>query len=323
MCGQWGEGGVTRRLSAGSIQEELSLDTLRSTVDGMLAFSPSVTLFGGEPLLYKDCIGLIRHIKSRGMHCLVITNGFLVKDYAEELVASRLDELNVSLDGSGQTHDRIRGMPGLFDKIMSGLEALKKIKMADGRKRPFVNIQCTINRDNYRTLEEMIDVARRAGADSLTFHNLIFTNKEVLGRQQKFDDILQCSSDDWKGFDFEPGIDPMALREIMTRILSRKYSFHVDFYPNFPPAALASYYRDPCFIPSGYSPRCLSPWIAAYVFPDGEVRPCLNCTYSYGNIKDAPMAEIWNSPEALKYRRILRENKTFPVCARCTELYRY
>ncbi len=29
----------------------------------------------------------------------------------------------------------------------------------------------------------------------------------------------------------------------------------------------------------------ISPWLVAYVFPDGEVRPCLNCNYSYGNIE--------------------------------------
>lgn len=315
MCGQWGEGGVTRKQSKEFIKEELPIDVLRSTIDDISSFSPSVTLFGGEPLLYKDCIELIGHIKSRKMHCLVITNGFLVKDFAKELVASGLDELNLSLDGPKAMHDQIREMPGLFEKIMAGLEMVRDIKKAGNKKRPLVNIQCTITKHNYRNLEDMTTVAQMAGADSLTFHNLIFTNKEVLEKQKKFDDMLGCSSADWKGFNFETDIDPKILYKKMEQILSNKYNFNVDFYPNFSRKELESYYNNPSFIPSEYPARCLSPWIVAYVFPDGEVRPCLNCTYSYGNIKDGPFPEIWNSPGAVKYRQILRENKIFPACA--------
>jgi hypothetical protein len=34
-------------------------------------------------------------------------------------------------------------------------------------------------------------------------------------------------------------------------------------------------------------------------------------------------SEIWNNEKAVNFRKILKENKTFPLCARCTELYRY
>ncbi|MBU0881007.1 MAG: radical SAM protein [Candidatus Omnitrophica bacterium] len=323
MCGQWGEGGVTKKRSLEFIKEELSFDVLRSAVDGMSSYSPAVTLFGGEPLLYKDCIALIRHIKSKRMHCLIITNGFLIEEYARRLIDSGLDELNVSLDGSRDLHDRIRGVPGLFEKILSGLETVRDLKRSAGKRNPLVNIQCTITKSNYHRLEEMTAVASRAEANSLTFHNLIFTNKEILEKQKKFDDILGASSDDWRGFEFDPGIDPQVLREKMDRILSGRYDFSVDFYPYLSRTSLENYYNDTDYAPSKHNTRCLSPWIAAYVFPNGEVRPCLNSTYSYGNIKDAPLCRIWNSQKALRHRQLLRENKIFPACARCTELYRY
>ncbi len=323
MCGQWGEGGVTKKASAEFIKEELSFDVLRSALDGMSSYSPAVTLFGGEPLLYKDCIALIRYIKSKRMHCLIITNGFLVEEYARDLVESGLDELNVSLDGSRDLHDQIRGAQGLFEKILSGLETVRDLKRASGKRSPLVNIQCTITKSNYRRLEEMTAVASRADASSLTFHNLIFTNKEVLERQKRIDAILDASSDDWKGFEFDPGIDPKILREKMDKILSNRYDFSVDFYPDLSRSALESYYNDTRYAPSKHGARCLSPWIAAYVFPDGEVRPCLNSAYSYGNIKDSPLVRIWTSQKAIRHRQLLKENKIFPVCARCTELYRY
>lgn len=323
MCGQWGEGGVTKKKSSQTVHSELPPEAARSLVDELAGSRPGITLFGGEPLLYDGFIDLVRYIKSKKMHCLVITNGYLLDTMAGDIVESSLDELNVSLDGPGELHDSIRGMPGLFNKIMGGLKEVNRIKGAKNRKKPLINLQCTITRYNYERLDEMIAVAQDAGADSLTFHNLIFTDKGVLDKQKKYDDILHCSSADWEGFVFEPGIDPKLLYEKMGRILAGRYDFSVDFYPNFSRNALEGYYRDPCFMPAEYPARCLSPWIVAYVFPDGTVRPCLNCTYSFGNIKEGAFRAVWNSEKAAAFRRTLRENRIFPACSRCTELYRY
>jgi radical SAM protein with 4Fe4S-binding SPASM domain len=169
----------------------------------------------------------------------------------------------------------------------------------------------------------MIAVAEEAGADSLTFHNLIFTSRKLLEEQRPYDAELGSSSKDWEGFDFEPGVDPQALYAKMSGILAGRHSFNVDLYPNFSRSGLIRYYRDPCFAPTEYSASCMSPWIAAYVFPDGEVRPCLNSTYSFGNIKEKPFGRIWNSDRAVRFRRTLKKNGIFPLCRRCTELYRY
>ena len=323
MCGQWGEGGITKKKPGQFIKEELSSKELEAFVDDAAGFKPNITLFGGEPLLYSGLLEIIRYIKKKGMHCLVITNGFLLEEMAEGLVASSLDELNVSLDGGAKLHDEIRGMPGLFDKIMAGLKKVYQVKEKAHKNRPLVNLQCTITKYNYEHLEEMIDAAKEASADSLTFHNLIFTNQAILDKQKEFDGELNCSSEDWQGFNFEPGIDPVLLYAKMRKILSGKYGFSVDFYPNFSQKELVDYYKDPSFSPREYPARCLSPWIAAYVFPDGELKPCLNCGYSFGNIKDGKFAGIWNGEKAVRYRRALKKARMFPACVRCTELYRY
>lgn len=322
MCGQWGRKGVTKKHDAQYISSEIPADKMKLIINDIAFFRPNITLFGGEPLLYPACAVLIKHIKSKNMHCLMITNGSLLEDCAKDIVESGLDELNVSLDGKAELHDSIRGLPGLFDSIMRGLKKVRSLK-TEARKKPLVNLQCTITRDNYKHLEGMLEVADEAGADSLTFHNLIFLNRRILERQKEFDCVLECESHDWEGFNFEPGIDPEELYEIMRRILSAKKRFIVDFYPNFSRSALIEYYRNPEFADSRYSGRCVSPWIAAYIFPDGEVRPCLNSSYSYGNALNAKFTEIWNNERAIKFRRFLKEKRSFAVCARCTEMYRY
>jgi len=323
MCGQWGEGGVTKKQSAQYISQELSKEDLFSVIDDIGNFKPNITLFGGEPLIYPHTIELIRYIKQKGMHCLMITNGSLLERNANNIVTAGLDELNVSLDGNGLLHDRIRGMPGLFDKIIRGLEEINRYKGISRKRRPLINLQCTINKENYQYLEQMLDVARRVLANSLTFHNLIFLNRRIIEKQKPFDVLLECNSSNWEGFVFDPEIDPKALYEKISEILSTRYSFKVDFYPNFSSEGLLDYYNNPDYQPLEYLGRCVSPWIAAYVFPDGEVRPCLNSNFSFGNIRKDKFPAIWNSQSAIKFRQLLKDKKSFPACARCTELYRY
>ena len=268
-------------------------------------------------MLHEGCVDLIKYIKGRGMHCLMITNGLLIEDRAKDIVESGLDELNVSLDGDAGIHDVIRGSPGAFNKIMAGLQKIKSIKAQTKALKPLVNLQCTITKYNYKNLESMLRVASDAGANSLTFHNLIFLDRETLERQKECDKALGCSSTDWEGFAFEPEIDPEMLYVKMEKILSKKYPFAVDLYPNFSRRELIGYYtRSP-------SKACLSPWIAAYIFPDGEVKPCLNFSYSFGNALKERFTELWNNGKALKFRSFLKEKKAFPACCRCTELFRY
>jgi len=323
MCGQWGREGVTKKQGAQYISRELSLQELKAIIDDVAFFRPNITLFGGEPLLYQGCIEIIKYVKQKGIHCLIITNGYLLEESAQDIVDSGLDELNVSLDGAADLHDRIRGMPGLFNKITWGLERINYFKTQRGKKKPLINLQCTITQYNYKHLEQLTEVAESLNADSLTYHNLIFINREILQQQKEYDSLLGCASTEWEGFIFDSGIDPQVLYEKIKEITSRKYRFNVDFYPNFSHSELLGYYENPRFMPSGYAGRCLSPWLVVYIFPDAQVRPCLNNSYSYGSLQKDKFTEVWNNQQAVRLRRLVKEEGTFPICARCTEMYRY
>ena len=322
MCGQWGDNGAAKSQESELLKARLSLEEIRKIVDEISAFRPNITLFGGEPLLHPDILKIISYIKGKGLHCLMITNGTLLPELAAGLVEAGLDELNVSVDGPGQLHDQIRGLPGAFDKISRGIGLINAAKGPRHQDKPLVNIQCTINRHNYQRLDELIEAARQFKANAVTFHNLIFLNQEAIAKQKRIDGLLNCSSQDWEGFIFEPGIDSKKLYQKLKAILSREYPFSVDYFPNLSEKALLSYYRDD-YIPQDCGGRCLSPWACAYIFPEGEVKPCLNSSYSFGSIKNQAFREIWNSQKAIEFRRLLKENKIFPACVRCTELYRY
>lgn len=324
MCGQWGRHGVSLKAENSSLQEELSFEQLSSIIKEVSLFKPNITLFGGEPLLYKDgCIRLIDYIKKNKLHCLMITNGSLLQENAESLVLSGLDELNISLDGPAGLHDKIRGQEGLFKKIVSGIERINYFKLKYSRRGPLIGLQYTLNSDNYRYLDKLLPVARELKVDSLTFHNLIFINEEMLREQKGQDLLLKADSRGWEGFLFNPGIDIGVLREKLNDVFASAKGLNIDLYPNLSPLALKEYYENPQGVPRGFAARCISPWIDAYIFYDGQVKPCLNSSYSFGNIKDTSFVDIWNSESAVNFRRQLKKNKIFPACPKCTELYRY
>lgn len=322
MCGQWGDSGTSKTHEHELLKARLSFGEIKKTLDEVSVFKPNITLFGGEPLMHPEALEIIRSIKAKGLHCLIITNGVLLNNFAEAIVNAGLDELNISIDGSRELHDQIRGLAGAFDKIASGVDSINDFKKRLSRNKPLINIQCTINQYNYERLEEMLEVAEQLKANSLTFHNLIFLNQRAIEAQKKVDAILNCSTKDWEGFVFEPGIDSQKLYQKLKATLSQKHSFKVDYFPNFSKKSLSAYYDD-AYMPENYGSRCVSPWVCAYIFPDGEVKPCLNSSYSFGNIKNNTFSKVWNSKKALEFRGLLKKHKMFPACIRCTELYRY
>lgn len=88
----------------------MTLAERRALGDERAGFRPLIAFSGGEPLLYKDCVSLVRHIKARRLPCIVLTNGVLLGRHAEGLVESGLDAIAVSLDGPEAVHDEIRGV---------------------------------------------------------------------------------------------------------------------------------------------------------------------------------------------------------------------
>src|SRR3989339_62476 len=324
MCGQWGESGVTKHVLPAELKEELTPEVMDDVIEQFKIFKPNVTLFGGEPRLYGKIIPLIRKLKAAGLHLLMITNGSLLSQYAPELAGSGIDEINLSLDGDEELHDRIREHPGLFRKIAEGVESIQRLKRESGKKKPLVNLQCTINQWNYRQLERLAAVAKALDADSLTFHHLIYLSEGVYRKQEEvFYDDFGCDSPGWKGFLFSPGIDPAVLIPKIREVKRRVRGIPVDFYPAFGDKEITEYYTNPDFRSRSYSAHCLSPWTCGYVFSDGSVKPCLNLPYVFGNIREERFLEIWNGEKAGNFRRRLKERKNYPACFRCTEFYRY
>ena len=126
------------------------------------AANPILVLSGGEPLYRSDIFQLARYATDKGLRVALATNGTLVtKDVARMIVDSGVRRVSISLDGADAiTHDSFRGIPGAFEAAVRGLENLKALGMS-------VQINMTIARHNAHQLPDVLQLARKLGADAL------------------------------------------------------------------------------------------------------------------------------------------------------------
>jgi len=323
MCGQWGESGASIHYDQDVIKSELDPDTLKQFISQIAPFKPNITLFGGEPFLYRHWEDVVSAVKNHKMRVNVITNGTMLPGLASKIIASGLDEIIISIDGPQAIHDRIKQTTGSFQKIMQGIDRLNHQKTG---KYPIINMTTVITEDNYEHLDEVIAIAEKKKANSLTFHHPTFIHQQSLAALNTFfENRFAVTCEDWAGFVRHelPAIDPDKLLRKMHQINLRRHGSAVSFYPNFGDQEIIDYYTKWNFRPTSYPGRCRSPWMVAYIFPDGSVRPFHSMNFSAGNIKNSSFTDIWNNARYRDFRRELKKKKLFSVCTRCTELYRY
>jgi len=87
-----------------------------------------VTFSGGEALLKPFATDLVAHASSIGLFTEALTHGYW-PDQAriEALVRARPWRVTVSLDGVGETHDKVRGRQGFFERTSTSIETLRRV----------------------------------------------------------------------------------------------------------------------------------------------------------------------------------------------------
>ena len=119
-------------------------------------------LSGGEPTLRHDVSNIIdMFVRNNGVRRLIIPTNGLVKDRVCEIVDRALGAhagmdlyLNIALDGYGETHDRVRGVPGHWQKTLDCIEALYPLK-DKFKERLRLNVNTVVCADNYREIEKL------------------------------------------------------------------------------------------------------------------------------------------------------------------------
>jgi cyclic pyranopterin phosphate synthase len=91
-----------------------------------------VRLTGGEPLMRKDLHKLVRMLRQvSGIHDIALTtNGYFLKEHAQDLVAAGLNRINVSLDSLNPRvfADMVRR--DYFTRTWEGIEEIERLGLA-------------------------------------------------------------------------------------------------------------------------------------------------------------------------------------------------
>ena len=323
MCGQWGEQGTMHNASADFIRSELELDELRALVDDVAGFKPMFYLWGGEPLLYADLIPFLAYLQSRGLTAAINTNGVLLAEKAEGLVRHGVANLLISVDGPAEIHDRVRGVPGTFDRVMGGVQKVMEAREARGTANPYITFVTTVNTENDTAFERVYDIAADVGVDFVGLQFGTFTT-ECTGPayENRMRTALGCEATNWHGFlSYNSHLDIPAVQEQVRRIRAASHPFGTYFIPDLAVEDIPTYYSSTR--PMNGCRMCTVPWMRADLLPNGDVYPCIDFPdYIVGNIRETPLTELWNGERYVQFRRELQQ-ELFPICPRCQTLYEF
>lgn len=266
------------------LMPELSIEQWKNILASIRDFvgTYSINFSGGEPLLKPGFLDLLAWCGENGVHAGVTTNGSLLRERTvKELVAARPFNVNISVDApNAAIHDRLRGLPGLFDKIVSGLRLLRTERDARGASFPII-IKPTVCKANFRLLPELTAWARENGATAISPQPM-----EPWGPEEIKD--LWIGEDDMP--EFERTIDTLvAMKTAGEPILTGEETLSLF----------------PLHFKGGKAPRenlpCRVGLRDMFIMPNGDVRLCFLFP-SAGNISRMDARALWRGEQARKVR---------------------
>jgi len=109
----------------------------------------------GEPFLNPNIFEMVKIAKKNKIYSCISTNGhFLDKQNAEQIVASGLNRLIISLDGTtNETYSQYR-QGGNFEKVLECIKTLVQAKQSLKSPTPYIILQFIVFKHNQHQLDE-------------------------------------------------------------------------------------------------------------------------------------------------------------------------
>ena len=320
MCGQWSETGyVKNKIIDANLK--LEVNEWKRLVDEISHHKVKfILLRGGEPFLYPGIMELIEYINRKGIFLSIDTNGTIIKKFAADLIRLGNMHITFSVDGPEHIHDEVRGKQGSFKEIKQNIALFNELERKINKKLS-KSICFTISKYSYRGLGDMPAVAMDMGITSINIvPYYFFSSKTGEEYELELKENFNTSAYSWKGFYNEnSGIEFEIFKKEYETYLS-----NLNGIENFPfmPLNLNEYqtwFDNPNTIVG--STNCMNIESLIDIQPNGGANFCIDFPdYSFGNIKESSIKEIWNSEKAEKFRSYRRE-KPLAICYRCGAKY--
>ena len=287
-------------------RKDLGWEEFRRVVDQFPVLE-RVLLHGiGEPLLNRDLIRMIAHLKERGATVLfnsnVITLGPRLR---RQLIESGLDELRVSLDATTPgTYARVRGVDA-YQKVVSNLEALDRARRDARAERPRVSLWFTGLKDNIEEIAGLVPLAVRVGAHGINLQRLVYNGLGLATEAQSLYGRLE-----------EREAALIHATEVAARAAGIEFSASGAAGPEI---SLTPSHEDRPWS------ACRRPWTLLYVTVHGNALPCCIAPWItghyegiiLGNLLRQSLDDVWWGAPYLEFRSTIQTDRPPEPCRGC------
>jgi AdoMet-dependent heme synthase len=279
-------------------RSELGTEECFKVIDDIAAFAPEclTILTGGEPLLRRDILEIVRRAAARGLWVVVGTNGVRISEnVAQRLADAGARGLSLSLDAlDADRHDRFRRVRGAWQNTVEGAAILNRTGL------PFI-VQTTAGSHNLDELEAIADFAyQRLAAKVWNLYFLVPT-----GRGQFVSDITPAQYDEVLSSLYR--IQKKYDRRMLVNAKCAPHSIKTVLEKGDDSVQIRTY--------SGGAGGCPAGTHYMGIRPNGDVTPCPYLPVFAGTLRDSSLADLWSSSEL--FTDIRRRNSLGGRCGAC------
>ena len=151
---------------------ELSTKEAVSVIDDLAEFKVPVIIFsGGEPLLREDVFTLALYARGKGIRCVLSSNGVLInKGMAKIIRETGFSYVGVSIDGTEEVNDKLRGLSGAYQNAMNGLRNLRDEGVHTG-------IRMTLSKITLTQLPGIFNLSEVEGIPRIYISHLVYSGR--------------------------------------------------------------------------------------------------------------------------------------------------
>ena len=283
-------------------------------------YLPYITITGGEPFIMDDLNSLLVYLEELGFRVEVVTNATMIDEsHVKTLLESKNVTLQVSLDGTAEVHNSVRGGQNCFGISISNLEKL----FSGGFPFNRVVFNYAISSLNYTSINDFVEYILGLGWKpnfEFEFLNNFTTGASLESLKAEShihlgDENIDCCFEETELNRVDA--DVLSDQIIKVRETGKRNNANIVFKPSIPISRLNDYFYS--YDDYIFTDRCLEPWRSLRMGPDGMITPC-GIEYEFGNINANNLNEIYYSDKAVRFRKMFRNKNMFSVCRRCCKL---
>jgi len=152
----------------------LSLENFKRLIDEIKVTGFYVQLFfQGEPFINKQLTQMISYAQKNNVYISISTNGHFINEVnVDSILENAPDKLIFSVDGLDEESYQNYRVGGTFEQADNGLSNLVKRKIELKKKKPFIEFQFIVMKQNEHQLDEVLEYGKDVGVDKIVFKTM-------------------------------------------------------------------------------------------------------------------------------------------------------